>query len=61
MASLQYSSACVLEVVQMYKKMGWEVEKDQPYKDAWNMRRLVSYAHRRAKDCKRRGQVPRDF
>ena len=45
----------------MYEKMDWEVEPKQPYLDAWNIRRLVSYAQRRAKDSHRRGQTPREF
>ena len=36
----------------MHNKLEWKVKDDQAYKDAWNMRRLVSYACRRAKDDK---------
>ncbi|CAE7751424.1 unnamed protein product [Symbiodinium sp. CCMP2592] len=49
------------EVKTMYEKMEWEVKDKQPYLDSWNIRRLVSYAQRRAKDAHRRGQTPREL
>ena len=61
-----HTHACVYmftqsQVKTMYEKMEWEVEDKQPYLDSWNIRRLVSYAQRRAKDCHRRGQTPREL
>ena len=35
------------------------VDKNQPYLDAWSIKRLVGFAKRRQKDCARRGQTPR--
>lgn len=32
----------------------------QPYIDAWNIKRLYGFAHRRQKDAAKRNQRPRD-
>ena len=35
-------------------------DKQQAYKDAWTLRRMLRFACRRQAECKRRGQTPRD-
>ena len=48
------------QVKNFYQKMEVECSSNDLYLDAWGLRKLYGYAHRRQADSAKRGQVPKD-
>ena len=50
-----------LKVGTFYRKMEWEQTTTQLYNDAWGLRKLYGYSHRRESDAYKRQQTPQDI
>ena len=48
----------IIQVELFHSNMGWTVSSTDIYNEAWGLRKLFGYAHRREADCYKRGQTP---